>query len=303
MNLLSRPPALALENAALAALAALASLLAAPPAAAQRGFDCLIEPRRMVELRSPVEGLIEQVNVERGDSTKKGQVLVALSSTLERANLDVARHRAEMTGRIESSRNRIDFARRKVERARQLLSESFVSTQVRDEAETELALAESELKDALENQQQAQLEVRRATEILELRQIRSPFDGYVVDRMLNPGDLAEAGTGRKAVLKLAQLDPLRVEVLLPPNAYGRISVGASVRVSVEGQDAPRSARVVVVDKVIDAGSGLFGVRLELPNPGQRIPVGARCMVEFPGVVAPASPTGAMPAAAARRPPQ
>lgn len=272
-----------------------ASLAQPRPAAAARGFDCLIEPRQTIELRSPVEGLIEQVMVERGNTTRRGQVLVTLVSALERTNLEVARHRAEMTGRLELSRNRAEFARRKAERAQQLQEQNFISTQARDEAQTELALAEAELKDALETRQQAQLELRRATEIVEQRTLKSPFDGYVVDRLLNPGDLAEAGTGRRPVLKLAQLDPLRVEVMLPAAAWGRITAGSSVRVTVEGQDTPRSARVVVADKVIDAASSLFGVRLELPNPGLKVPVGARCTVDFPGLgVEPLSPA-ALPA--------
>jgi len=40
------------------------------------------------------------------------------------------------------------------------------------------------------------------------------------------------------------------------------------------------ARVVVVDKVIDAASGTFGVRLTLPNPGRRIPAGLKCKARF-----------------------
>lgn len=260
---------------------ALLATVALPSAAA--GVDCLLEPRQVVELRSPVEGLIEKVHAERGQTVKKGQVLVELASAVERGTLALARQRAEMTGRIESARNRVDFSQRKLARTEQLVGENFVSAQARDEAETELHLAESELKDANENQRQAQLEMRRAGDLLDQRLIRSPIDGYVVDRMLNPGDLAEAGTGRKPVLKLAQLDPLRVEVSLPQSVYGRIAVGTIGRVSAEGQPAALPAKVVIVDKVIDAASGLFGVRLELPNPGNRVPAGARCSIAFPGV--------------------
>jgi hypothetical protein len=36
----------------------------------------------------------------------------------------------------------------------------------------------------------------------------------------------------------------------------------------------------VVDQVLDAASGTFGVRLALPNPGQQLPAGIRCKVQF-----------------------
>lgn len=267
----------------LAPLAAL--LLVSAPAAA---FDCLLEPRRMVELRSPVEGVIDKVHAERGGMVRQGQVLVELNTSVERASLALASHRAGMTGRLESARNRVVFSKAKMARAAQLVNDNFISTQTRDEAQTELRLAEAELKDAEENQQQAQLEMRRAAELLEQRLLRSPFDGYVVDRMLNPGDLAESGTGRRPVLKIAQLDPLRVEVVLPQTAYGRIAPGSMAQVSIAGQAQPLQATVKLVDRVIDAASGLFGVRLELPNPGQRIPSGARCSIEFPNLAAPAA---------------
>jgi len=43
---------------------------------------------------------------------------------------------------------------------------------------------------------------------------------------------------------------------------------------------PRQARVVIVDHVVDAASATFGIRLELPNPDNRIPAGIRCRVRF-----------------------
>jgi hypothetical protein len=42
------------------------------------------------------------------------------------------------------------------------------------------------------------------------------------------------------------------------------------------------ARVIIVDRVVDAASSTFGIRLELRNPGNRIPAGIRCKVKFPG---------------------
>ena len=39
--------------------------------------------------------------------------------------------------------------------------------------------------------------------------------------------------------------------------------------------------IKVVDRVLDAASGTYGVRLELPNPQGQLPGGIRCQVEFP----------------------
>ncbi len=272
-------------------------VLAAGPATTAKGFDCLIEPRQVVEVRSPVEGVIDRVLVERGGFVRKGQVLVALEATVERSNLAVARHRSEMKGRVESARYRVEFAIKKLERAQELLREGHVSVQVRDEAQTERRLAESELQDALEGQEQARLEYRRAQDVLNQREIRSPFDAYVSERFLQPGDLAEAGTGRKPILKLAQIDVLRVEVVMPQDMHGRLRVGARALVRPEGSGSSLPATVTIVDRIIDAASATFGVRLELSNANRGVPAGTRCNVEFPGLVLPA----AAPAPAAARP--
>src|SRR5439155_1201383 len=123
-------------------------------------------------------------------------------------------------------------------------------------------VAQAELQDARENQNLARLDHRHAVDLLNLRTLRSPFDGVVMDRMLNPGDLTQYGTETKPIVKLAQIDPLRVEVVLPVEYYRRLSLGMTGEVAPEGLGAQHTATVKVIDRVFDAASGTFGVRLE-----------------------------------------
>jgi RND family efflux transporter MFP subunit len=264
-----------------AAVALLAASALVPQAAAA-GYDCLIEPWQVVEVRTAVEGIIQQVHVQRGDAVRKGQMLVELQSGAERAAVDSAKYRVQMEGQIVSARNRIDYARKKLLRATELEKEQYGSAQARDEADAERRLAEAELQAALEARELARLDHRRATEQLALRAVASPLNGVVVDRQLNPGDLAEAGSGRKAVLRIAQIDPLRVDVVLPALLFGRVKPGqaASVHTGIGGR---YSARVSLVDKVVDAASGTFVARLELANPKQDIPGGVRSHCDIDGV--------------------
>jgi len=154
-------------------------------------FECLIEPRQLVKLRSPAEGLIVKVSVGRGDRVTKGQKLVELQSDVERSAVNAARYRAERKGRITAAQYRLSFAQNKLDRWQSLLEKKYVSPQERDQVETEKRLAEAELQQAQEERQQANLEYQHALNQLYLRTLSSPFDGVVVDRMLNPGDLAE----------------------------------------------------------------------------------------------------------------
>jgi RND family efflux transporter MFP subunit len=254
-----------------------------PHAFAAGAFDCVIQPRQIVEVRSGFEGLIDKVYVERGDSVSKGQVLVELDSGVERAAADLAKARAEMNGPTQSAQGRVEFASLKFSRRDELHREQIVSAQDRDEARTEKRLAEAEVLEAADNLRIAQIEHRRAMEQLRLRSLKSPFKGVVIDRFMHPGDVAETGENRRPILKLADIDVLNVEVLLPVEFYRRVKVGMPVQVTPERAiGGTYTAKVAVVDHVLDAASGTFGVRLELPNYDRVLPAGIRCQVEFAG---------------------
>ena len=87
--------------------------------------------------------------------------------------------------------------------------------------------------------------------------------------------------GNDPIIKIACVDPLYVEVVAPAEKFGSIVQGAKAEVTL---DTPRqarySARVIVIDKVIDAASGTFGVRLLLSNPDFKVPAGLKCRVTF-----------------------
>jgi RND family efflux transporter MFP subunit len=248
------------------------------PAAAQE-FDCIIEARQMVDIRSPVEGLIERVHVERGEGVKKGQVLVTLESGPERAAVAVSKQRAEAIGAVKSAEARLELAVKKEKRAEELARQNFISTNAVEEARTERQLAESELKVARENQRLAELELQRATEVLSMRTIRSPVTGVVVDRYLKAGEFATTNV-KDPILKVAEIDPLNVEVILPASLYGSVQQGDRAEILPETPPQKFIAKVRVVDRVINAASGTFGVRLELPNDKQLVPAGAKCRVKF-----------------------
>lgn len=270
-----RPPILA----AVLAVAAIPATVPAPALSQSQEFDCIIEARQMVDIRSPVEGLIEKVAVERGEAVKKGQVLVVLESGPERAALAVAKQRAEASGAVKSAEAKLDLARKKEKRAEDLSRQNFISINAVEEARTERMLAESELKVARENQKMAELEMARASEVLGMRTLRSPVNGVVVDRYLKAGEFATTNV-KDPILKIAEIDPLNVEVILPAALYGKVQRGDRAEVVPETPKQPFLARVAVVDRVINAASGTFGVRLELPNEKQAVPAGAKCRLRF-----------------------
>jgi RND family efflux transporter MFP subunit len=255
-------------------------LLLASATAAAADYDCMIEARKNIEIRSPVEAIIESVKVRRGDYVKRGQILVTLESGPERAAYELAQSRAKMQGEIKAAEARVDLAQKKMNRADDLFKRNFVSANARDEAEAELRLASEESRRTRENQVLAVHDARRAREMLAMRTIRSPFNGVVVEVLLNPGEFG-ATSIRDPIMKLAEIDPLHVEVVLPVSLYGKIKPGQQAIVTPESPIGGRLKTTVhVIDRVLDAASGTFGVRMLLPNPKGEIPAGLRCKADF-----------------------
>jgi RND family efflux transporter MFP subunit len=259
-----------------AALAGAAEEESAPRAE----YDCMIEARQSIAVRSPVEGVIESILVQRGEVVTKGTLVATLSSGPERAALDLARSRATMQGEIKSAEARVELTRKKWERADELQKKNFVSANARDEAQAEYRLATEQLRAARENRRLAELDVNRAREVLAQRSIKSPVNGVVVEVMLRPGELMSSNQ-KDPIMKIVEIDPLNVELVLPVSQYGRVKVGQLAEVVPEEPVGGRHpARVEVVDSVVDAASGTFGVRLRLRNPGNRIPAGVKCKAHF-----------------------
>jgi RND family efflux transporter MFP subunit len=262
---------------------AVAAMLAMPAwgqALGSRKFDCVIEPQQVVKLASQATGLVTRLDVDRGDRVVRGQVLGTLSDEVERANLALARARATNDHDIAAQQARLAYLQRKHGRASTLATGNLVSRNTSEEAEAEMRVAEHQLRLAVLNREVAQLEVAQAEALLRQRALVSPIDGVVMEKLLRVGEFRH---DQSPVFTLAQVDPLRVEVFLPAALHGQVRAGMAAEVAPELPGvAPVAALVAVVDPVMDAASGTFGLRLTLPNPGGALPAGIRCAVRFAG---------------------
>ena len=268
-----------------------AALLAGLAAAAQP-LGCLIEPFRVSDGGSPVVGVIETIHAERGDRVQKGQPLATLRADVERASVEVALGRAQAMGEYNAAANNAELARQKLARARDLAAQQFISPQALEQARAEAAVADNRLAQAREQRGILAREHELSRAQLNLRTIRSPSNGVVADRYLSAGERVE----EKAIFRVAMIDPLRVEVVLPAALFASVQKGMQVMVTPEFPGAqPRAARVVLVDKLIDGASNTFRARLELPNADLSLPAGLRCKADLGPLV----PAAARPA----RPPQ
>ncbi len=250
---------------------------ATTPTAPATALGCLIEASAVADVGTPVIGIIDSVLVERGDLVRKGQVLAQHESRVERAAVTLAEQKVANNAELRAAKSQINFAHKKAQRTQALTELNFVSPQALDQAQTESTMARMRLVQAVEQQELAVKELEMARAQLAQRTIASPMNGVIVDRLISPGERVE----NRPIFKIAQIDPLRVEVVLPAALFGHIKQGGTARVTPElpGSTA-REARVTIVDRVVDASSNTFRARLTLPNPNAALPSGLRCRVSF-----------------------
>jgi RND family efflux transporter MFP subunit len=244
-------------------------------------LNCRIEPSVVVEMSSAVEGVISEVLVDKNDVVKQGDVVARLDAGVEAATVELRRAQAELTSDVQAQQLALEFSNRALARVKDLYEKKAASFSELDKLKTEHAIAQQQLQQALDRKRQAELEHNRALADLQRRTLVSPINGVVVERLKEPGEHIDFDP----VLKLAQLNPLRVEVYAPASLYGKVRAGMKASVVPELGIADRSyaAEVVLVDQVIDGPSNTFGIRLSFANPGNRLPSGLKCRVSFEGV--------------------
>ena len=240
-------------------------------------LDCVIQPSAVVDVGSAVPGMVETLQVDRSDLVSKGAVVARLESSVERATLALAQARASLDTAIELRQQKAAFGYLTQQRNQALLHKSAISMHDMDQLKTETRIAKLQVKQERENKRIAELEYQRAQAVVQRRSVRSPVDGVVMERFKSVGEYVEDDP----LLRVAQLDPLHVEVIVPVAHLGQITPGMQAQVTavVPGADT-HLAKVERVDRVADAASGTYGVRLSLANPQYLIPAGLRCSLHF-----------------------
>ncbi len=244
---------------------------------AKTELDCVIEPSEIVDVGSAVPGLIDAIYALRNDFVKKGTVIAELESSVEKATVALTKERAGQNTSIQLQKENAAFALRTQKRNKPLSAKSNISEHGMDKYDTETRIAKLQVRQEEENQRMAELEYLRAEAIQQRRVIKSPIDGVVVERFKYAGEYVEDNP----IIRIAQINPLHVKVLIPLELRDRIKQGMQAEVVA---DVPGSktliAKVDSVDRVADAASGTYGVRLILSNEGHKIPAGVRCHLTF-----------------------
>jgi len=203
-----------------------------------------------VTVSTEVDGILRTLKVDEGTPVARGMVLVAINDTDYRLAVDTAE-----AGLRQAEAN-LANTKQEYERKSALLKEALVTRQQFDDISTRLTVAGRETDRA-----KAMLSLAR--EKTNKTVITSPIQGIVKLKMVTAGDFARAGT---PILKIVQIDPLKLSFTVPEKDISALKVGQDVVFTADPFPGKEfSGRLTVIYPSLDERSRTLQAEATVPN--------------------------------------
>jgi len=205
--------------------------------------------QRKAALAAKATGRLEWLGVEEGSKVKKGEIIArlegldaeALQKQAAAAVTAAAAHRDQADAEFRD-------ALRNLKRAKELLSQGVVSQADYDAAETGENRSRAALAAAAANLAVSRAALAGADVSFDYTKIRSPFDGVVLTKNADVGDivtpLGAAANAKASVVTIADLDSLRVEVDVSESSLEKVKMGQACEILLDALPKDRFAGIV-----------------------------------------------------------
>lgn len=194
-----------------------------------------------VIVRPEVAGRVAEIAFQEGQRVTRGQTLVRLDDSVQRADLE--RARANLT-----------LSRSKYERAVDLRAKGFISGQAKDEAENNLKVAQAD----------AELAAAR----LAKTEVKAPFGGIIGLRSISVGDYVKEG---QDMVNLEEIDPLKVDFRVPEVFLAQVKAGQVLQITMDAlPDRTWPGQVYAINPLVDANGRAIAIRAQVPNADARL---------------------------------
>ena len=213
------------------------------------------------------EGVIDKMELKLGDPSFADKPIGYLHRETARLTVAKAKVQAESTGAIEKGKAASEVAASKLARDHRLNERKpgMVSAEDVAKDEGEFKMAEAQIKEAIENQKFAKADLDLANQALEEHIIRSPFDGYIIKRMKNPGESVRAN---EAVVQVGKLSRLCANTYVPLKYAFKVKVGqiVEIRPRVVSSDDSKSKDIVFEEGKSEIESLRFQGKITFVDP-------------------------------------
>jgi len=195
--------------------------------------------QRKAEVASKATGRLEYLGFEEGDNVKKGSIIAILDNNDIKANLELAKANLQQA-EADTLQAERDFARQK-----KLFESGAIPKSMFEDAETKY-------KVSLAGFSAAQASVKAAEVALENTYIRAPFDGTILTKNADIGDIvapfASSSSSKGSVVTLADMSSLEVEADVSESYINKVSVGQRCEIILDAY--PNDAYSAKVKKIV-----------------------------------------------------
>jgi multidrug efflux system membrane fusion protein len=244
-----------------------------------------VQALNTVQLRSRVDGTLDQVNFQEGQLVKKDDLLAKIDPRLFQAALDQAKaKKAQDQAQLVTDLKDLD-------RSKQLATQQFASQQIVDQLTAKVGVDQA-LIDADE------AAIRTAETNLGYTSITAPFSGRMGLRNVDAGNIVKANDLTTFIATLTQIRPIAVVFTLPEGELPSVRAAqraGDVRVIAydqDGKQALATGRLTVIDNQVNQGSGTIRLKALFDNsddalwPGQYTPVRVEVNVKRNAITVP-----------------
>ena len=177
-----------------------------------RDYLAEVEPINTAKISTRISALVDEVFVDEGAEVKKGDLLAKLDEKDILAKIDAAKES------LSSAEENYNYWKKEYERDENLFKQGAISEEARDRAKNMFAASKAKLESA-----------KKAIEILKVNlkytDIKSPYDGVVSRRFVDPGDLAVPG---KPLFVVENRSRFKLAFDIPQEDVGTINKGALI---------------------------------------------------------------------------
>jgi len=194
--------------------------------------------QRKAAISSKASGRLEWLGVAEGSRVKAGDIIARLDARDVAAQFDSAAANIKVAlAAIEQAEAENRDASASLARTQDLFKQKFVSQSALDTAKARSERAVAAVASAKASLAVAQANARNAQVAVDYTQIRAPFDGIILSKSANVGDLvtpfSSAADSKGAVVTMADMTTLEVEADVSESSLSKISVGQPAEITLD----------------------------------------------------------------------
>jgi HlyD family secretion protein len=219
---------------------------------------------RQSQVGAEIAGVVDTLGVSEGDTVKKGQILgrLRLGETDARLAGSQASLRAAETT-LQGEETQLANARQETRRLQELAARKLVPAKDLTDAEAAERFQAAKTESARARLQESRAILQQVLPEFGKREVRAPFDGVVIQRLVQPGQAVGSSTSWFAV---AEMSLTEIYVETDENNLGKLRVGQpAIAVAPAFPDQPFAARLTQVGPNVDSDRGVVGLRLVAEN--------------------------------------